>query len=355
MGNVIGNYDLTLYYFLKQKLPICYITSSQDETYVRCPFCGDSKKDSRKARFYISNKAPFKFYCFNCETTGIITDEVLDLLLNGGFYDSQLSEYIRIARYEAMQKSNKVKRKMFRHPYFDMTQSVNYNFRKSAGEKLDYLNDRLGISLDYTDIPKFKIVLSIKSFFKNNGLDLDKRIGDSDKVRYVVDSLDKNYIGFLSSDRNIIICRNLDNNSEIRFNNFKIFNDDNLISSKVYNIGTTIDKYQDKHNVVIAEGPIDIIGSYFNVYDEPDRNNHIFLANGGKSYINSANMLANLSLLNNEYTIMSDNDIDIDFYKRIKSATPALNGSPMSIYYNNIGKDFGVSKDKIELSGVFQL
>lgn len=351
---VENRYDLTLYnYFKEHRLGVVYLTSSNDETYIRCPFCGDSKKDSRKARFYIHNEAPFKFYCFNCDTTGVVNEDVLNLIFNNNFYDSELSSYLREKRLESISKSNKVIKRVKKHPYFSPDYEVNFNYRKSAIDKLDYLNGRLGINLDKKDLKKFKIVLSIKSFFKNNGLDLEKRIGNSEKTRFVIDSLDKNYIGFLSSDRNIIIFRNLDSSSNLRFNNFKIFPDESYDSSKVYNIGTIIDKFKDKNEIVIAEGPIDIIGSYFNVYDKDERDNKIFLANGGKSYVNSTNMLSNLSLINNHYTIMSDNDVSIDFYKRIKSVTPALYNSDISIYYNLLDKDFGVDKSKIKLSGEF--
>lgn len=349
----MGRYDLTLYYFLKDRLKVVYKTSSDDETYIRCPFCGDSRKDSRKARFYINNTPPFKFHCFNCETSGIINDEVLNLILNNNFYDDELSLYLREKRIESIERSNRVTKKIKIHPYLNLSNPVNFNYKRKTIEKLDYLNDRLGINLDKSDIKKFKIVLSIESFFKNNGLDIDKRIGRSDKVRYVVDELEKHYIGFLSSDRNIIIFRNIENDAKIRFNNFKIFTNEEYDTSKTYNISTTINKYNDRNNIVIAEGPIDIISIYHNVYSKKERENLIFLANGGKSYINSVRLLSKYSLINNHYDIMSDTDVDIDFYKRVKSITPELACNEMSIYYNKLYKDFGVSKNKIHKSGEF--
>lgn len=353
----MGRYDLTLYNYFKQKgLGVVYLTSSGDETFIRCPFCGDSKKDSRKARFYIHNEAPFKYYCFNCDTTGVINEEVLNLIFNDNFYDQELSSYLREKKMESLVKANKITRKVRKNPYFNPNYKVDFSCKsKKSLNKLDYLNERLGIKLTKKDLEKFKIVVSIKTFFEKNNLDLEKRIGNSKKTREIVESIEKNYIGFLSSDRNIIIFRNLDKDSKLRFNNFKIFPDDNIDSSKVYNISTVLNKFEDKHEVVIAEGPIDIIGAYFNVFNEEERDKKIFLANGGKSYINSTNMLANLSLLNNHYTIMSDKDVGIDFYKRIKSITPALYHSNISIYYNLKEKDFGVKKEDIELSGEFEI
>lgn len=348
-------YDLTLYYYLKQYVNVIYLTSSRDETIVRCPICGDSLKDSRKARFYIHNQPPFFYYCFNCDSSGVINENILNDLTHGSI-DREVVTHIREANLDYAIKNNQKIEKVKSNIYYNRRYVVDFKSnRRRAYDKLDYLNDRLGIHLTTKDLSKYKIITSIRSFFKNNNLDLEKRLnhGNREKNEVIINDLEKNYIGFLSTDRSIIIFRNINpSEKRYRFNNFNIEPDLNG-SSKVYNIQTTINKYQDKHSIIMTEGPIDIISAYNNVCDDYERNHNIFIANGGKGYVNSANMLAELSLLNNEFTILSDSDVDIGFYRRIKDKTPMLKYSPMSVFYNNTYKDFGVTKDKIEVSGEF--
>lgn len=343
-------YDMSIYYYLKPLVHPIYLSGSKDETIIRCPICGDSKKDKTKARFYINNEPPFKFYCFNCDTYGIVNRDILELITDGD-YNSEVYKDIEFKQREYKKNNNhRVSRKTKNNPYFNAI--PNFDCDKSYLDKLGYLENRLDVTLDYNDISRFKIVLSIIDFFDNNGLDINKRCGNSDKVVKVVERLDRDYIGFLSSDKNIIIFRNIADTEEAkkyRFNNFKIFTDEPF-SKKTYNIATQIDKYQDHYIADISEGPIDIIGAYYGIYDGKVPKDRILLANGGKGYLNSAEFLASKTLLNCDYNIYSDKDVSIDYYKRLKKISPIFGNSNMNIYYNNLYKDFGVMKDKIELS-----
>lgn len=350
-------YDLTLYYYLKDRITICDKTSSDDETMIRCPFCGDSKKDSRKTRFYIHNESPYHFICFNCDTVGVINEEVLSLITNGNI-DGEVLEYIKGKQKEYKYKNNVVRKKILRHPYFNTDNIPSFNCKKSYLSKMDYLSTRLDYQFELKDIKKFKIVLSLYDFFHHNKIDIDKRILD-DKVDYVMSELDKNYIGFLSADRNIIIFRNLDTSKDNhRFNNFKLFVNQEYISKKTYSISTKANKLTDKHHINIAEGPIDIIGTYLYLKETvgiDQCNKEIFLANGGKSYVNSAQYLTSTTLLNNDYTIYSDKDVNLDFYKKLKSTIPEYSTSKLEVCYNNLYKDFGVPINQIELSRKYSI
>ena len=65
----------------------------EEEINARCPICGDSKRDSKKARFYY-NKKKDSFYCHNCGAKGYISLLVYKFpSLNGVDY-KKLNTYI---------------------------------------------------------------------------------------------------------------------------------------------------------------------------------------------------------------------------------------------------------------------
>lgn len=342
------SYDLSLYYYLKDYVNIIYLNGNRDHTIVRCPICGDSKKDPRKARLYIENKSPYRWYCFNCDSCGIINDNILGMLTSDS-YDINFLKDIKHKQKEYINKKNKVCSKIYsKNKYFKQKPVFSHN--KLYTDKLEYLEQRLGVTLNYSDIDKFKIVLSIIDFYKDNDLDINKRI-TTDKEEYIVKNLDEKYVGFLSADKNIIIFRNIDKNEEkYRFNNFNIINNDYIDGKKTYTIENDINLLQESYPVRIAEGPIDIISTYLNVCNEEERNSSIFIGNGGKGYINSADYITNLGFLSSEYHIYSDNDVNLGFYKKIKENSSSLRNNPIYIYYNQKSKDFGVPRENIKIS-----
>lgn len=345
-------YDLELYSYLKRNLRICYITSLHDETRIRCPFCGDSRKDPNAARLYIKNEAPYKFICFNCEMAGIVDENFLNRLqLKESSFD--ISQFIKQKNQEVSRKGNFKTANFIKMPYFRKKLDFSITRQKDV-KKLEYLNKRLGTTLTMDDVYKYKIVLNIQDFFQKNGIDINKRFKtERDKRQFIL--LREKYIGFLSADRNVIIFRNIDPNSSSRerFANIRVYLLDEHVyeTKKTYVVSNKIDIYKPVHNIVIAEGVIDTIGVYEHFYKgKVNEENYIFMANGGKSYATTLKYINSLSLLDNNITIYSDSDVSVDLYKRLKANSPEFNFNPITIYYNTIGKDFGVNKDKISLS-----
>lgn len=355
------NYDLTLYYFLKRNLRVVYKTGIGDETRIRCPFCGDSQKDPTSAHMYINNKPPFKFYCFKCSSYGVVNDKLLNRIIDGeSTYD--ISQYIKQKSKEYRGKDNIKLNSKRTQAYFNKKIDFSVTDNKYL-EKLEYLNNRLGINLTEKDLEKFKIVLNIEDFFIKNGLNIKERFYN-DKLIKQFYQLKKDYIGFLSADRNIIIFRNIrpDCTKEERYNNLRVFLMDDYETKKTYIVSTNIDIYKPYYKVIIAEGVIDILGIYHHLYSNmKDDTNYIFLANNGKSYSTTLKLLNSLSLLNNEITIYSDSDVGINLYRKLKKNSPEFRMNKITVYYNTkteIGedgkeikyKDYGVTKDKIILS-----
>lgn len=345
-------YDLNLYYYLKRNLRVCYKTTIGDETRIRCPFCGDSKKDPNATRLYIANKAPFKFICFNCGASGVVNDKFLNLL-NGNESSYEISTYLKQKRQEASRNGNFISTKRTNLPYFRKKLDFSIT-RLSDMSKLDYINNRLGTNITIKDVDKYKIVLNIQDFFNKNGVDINKRFTtERDKKQFV--QIREKYIGFLSSDRNIIVFRNTDPNcgDKERFANIRVylFDEDEFETKKTYNIGNKIDIYKPKHNIIITEGIMDIIGVYEHFYkNQVDESEYIFIANCGKSFQTSLEHITQLTLLDNDITIYSDSDVGLNLYKKLKKYSPELAFNKLEILYNTIGKDYGVRKENIKLS-----
>lgn len=355
------NYDLTLYYYLKRNLRVCYKTTIGDESRIRCPFCGDSQSDLNDAHLYIHNKAPFKYYCFKCSSYGVVNDNFLNrLIVNESSFE--IGQYLNQKRKEYSKSSNIRTTGKKIHKYFSKQTSFEISSDKYL-YKLDYLNNRLGTNISKEDLSKFKIILNIQDFFNFNEIDIRNRFFNKD-LQKLFFQLRENYIGFLSVDKNVIIFRNVDPNcsKDERYNNFRVFLTDDFVTKKTYTISNSIDIYRPNYNIVITEGVIDILGVYHHLYKNEnfDESNYIFLANNGKSYTTTLKYLNSLSLLDNNVTIYSDTDVGINLYRKLKKNSPEFQMNPITVYYNRKEefidgekikyKDFGVTKDKIVLS-----
>lgn len=348
--------DLTLYNFLKENLRVCYLTSDKKETFIRCPICGDSRRDVNKARFYIRNKPPYVFHCFNCESNGIIGDKIfesLELLQYGKAHE--VLKYVKEQQASIVQSSNykKKRKKITTLPYFN--NELDFSYYSKDVYKLDYLNHRLNTQITEDNLYDLRIILNLEEFIKSNGLSYESIFPEMRKnqIKERMEKL-KSYIGFLSMDRGIVIMRNTQptEDKRNRFANLTLFHDDEDIMSfnKTYTVNSGINKHKPHHEVVLSEGPIDVLSIYLNLYynSDIDLDDYLFFANGGKSYMNTLSTLTDYTLLDNTYHIYSDNDVSLEFFQRLKKFSNELSNNKAYLYYNTLHPDFGVSE--IELS-----
>lgn len=324
---------------LKNKKP-SYETTNHKEIHVRCPYCGDSKHDSSKARFYIEMKPPFKFHCFKCETSGVLNQQVLrDLGIYNTDLNLDIAEANKSLRNTGVQKIqlNKV------------TKLVHENIDSElAKESLIYFNSRYGLNLDGKYVQeKFKVVLDPIEFMNINRINIPYGQFDFSKA-----------IGFISSDSSHLIFRDTSGKQQRRYYNLCLAKDEDLdMCSKMYNISSDIDVLQEKITLVITEGIFDIIGVYNHFYkDTPEEQNTIFAAACGKAYNAVIQHYIRMGFLNMDIKIYSDGDVGRSFYEDLKRSSNYLKGIQLDIYYNALynkdtgfGKDFGVPKDNIKL------
>ncbi len=301
------------------------------EIATRCPFCGDSKKDKNKTRFYIhcdfDDNSPIIYYCFNCQEKGVFTLNTLKTLgINNLSLNTSIIDYQKNAK-----KVTKINNNI---------QSIDIDIPKKSTNKnkLNYLNNRLGLNEDYKYWRRMKSIFSI-----NDLKDINKFIDIDNKMSYM---LDKNYVSFLSSKNGHLICRKL---VDDKYKHKKVklgeIVQDNIM--KYYSIPNSVDILtNDTITVNISEGIFDILGVYNHVNNRNEDNN-IYIAVTGCgyrsviSYILSQGILGNVNL-----NIFSDLDKNIEFYTRSLSDV-LIFFNKVDIYYNGNEKDFGVPLDKI--------
>lgn len=317
-----------------------YQTTNKKEVRVRCPYCGDSRRDLSSAHLYIEMKAPFRFHCFKCEVSGALNNQVLrDLEL----YDASLNSSIISANRNLKENSGVHK--------ISLKKNIKLNNEVTFSEPtclaVDYFNKRYQTDLSPEFISsKFRVVLDGVHFFNKNNIYIPGN-------QYQIDKS----IGFISSDSSHIIFRDISGLQKRRYYNCNLNMVEDTISSKIYNISSSIDILSEQVNLVITEGIFDIIGVYLHFYkDTPKENNTIFAAACGKSFNAVILNYIRLGFLNLNITIYSDADVDISFFKDLKSQSPYLKNKKIEIYYNSLydpktgyGKDFGVPKCDISL------
>lgn len=327
---------------LRNKKP-SYQTTNRKEVRVRCPYCGDSKKDKNHAHMYIQMRPPFVFYCQKCSTSGVLNQQTLRDL---NIFNNDLSLSILEANKSVKNLSGTHKVSFKKHNPTLTKEETNYSVNA-----LNYFNSRyeIGFDNDYI-VERFKAITNSHQFFIENNIPVP-----IDKYRRPLYDFN-NSIGFLSSDGSHVIFRDITNQQPKRYYNLNLFDDDRSTSNKIYNIKSGVDMLQDEINLVMTEGIFDIIGVYEHLYrdkvESEGKNNHIFAAAAGKGYNAVISHYVRMGFLNLNITIYSDADVDPSFFRELKSSSVYIKNQPITIYYNTKEKDFGVPRDRISLRKV---
>lgn len=332
--------------FILYSIPTARVVSGGKMILCRCQYCSDSK-DKRSAHFYISipqseQELPL-YYCHLCHSSGIVTNKTL---LQWGIYDDRIA--LSLIQYNSKAINNPLNLKYKDRSVYKLNNYyvTNDDISKS---KLYYLNNRLGISLNYSDLLNMKIVLNLKDILKAN------KISNLTRHENIVDEFDKYFIGFISMDNSFISLRRTVDKGIVykgidsRYQNYNIFGKyDN--SERNYAIPTNIDLSIPKRiKVNIAEGQFDILSIYYNLRKDP---NQIYISVGGSGHLGIVKYLINvLKIIYVELHIYPDNDkygsIDVmnSIYEFIKPYNIGL------FIHRNVysgEKDFGVPLCRID-------
>lgn len=296
---------------------------SNEQYRIRCPFCGDSRKDPRKARLYLKCSMdptePILYNCFNdnCSAKGRVDKAFFEKLgipadgLNG----LEARRFNRLITVEA----DKVEL-ITGEPIIPSPQS-------------DYISYRLGEGLAADDLDKFKIIWNfdlIRPFISQ---------------RSILNTLPNNdsSISFLSDDRSVLLTRFFDDNLGVRWKKVRLRPSENR---SFYTIKSTIDLMAANTIAVnIAEGIFDILSVYkhFNTGD-----NSAYVGCLGNDYRSALDHMVAKGIFGNHVTVnvYADDNIDRKWLKSKFKPYRWLFGE-ITLFWNTQASDFGVKSDRI--------
>lgn len=328
--------------FLLANIPSARQVAGGKEVLCRCFYCSDSA-DPSHAHMYISlpkSDKPSMFHCVKCHSSGIVN---ANTLMAWGIYDSYIATQLgTIAKNSKNKGYSEYKRVIpfMRLQTYDANLAIN---------KLNYINNRLGLHFSLQDLEQEKIVLNLGDFIQAN------HISSLTRHPNIINQLNQYFCGFLSFDNNFINCRRICDDGIVykgidkRYINYNIFNkEDN--TEKFYLMPATIDlNYPAPINIHIAEGPFDIVSIKYNVSDHNSRN--IYVGITGSTYKGTLrHLITTLGLFYINVHVYPDNDDSGDSYI-MRDLIEYLSPYNMHIYIHRNSypyeKDYGVPKDRI--------
>jgi hypothetical protein len=287
-----------------------------------CPWCEFNQKKDHY-HLYISTESPI-FHCFHsdCGVSGTIKKlfrkiegkDISEKYVNPEKVKEYIKDKIRV-------QENVIERKFLWLPPI------------TEGEfkaKEQYLRERFKFS--NIDLKQVKgLILNVKSFMEINKIPIDE------KMFRMIDYLHQNFVGFLTENQSVVMFRNIDRKAS--FNHFKYqVQESNLLD--YYKItGNNINS----NHIVLAEGIFDIFSE--SIFDSLGIKNNVRLYASALS-TSYESLIKSIVFYEQEFrlnvTILSDNNIGLDFYRKIKRFNKHIIDS-LDVYYNKSGKDFNVT------------
>ena len=318
-----------------------YAKQKGDEyIYVRCPLCGDSMKhlDGAHCSIWVKPGQPLIYHCWICEESGIVNRSFLDQLgIDEPNTISQVMQYNKASnrgmkistRFEYKPKDWKILIPQIRN-------------NSNSVYKLHYMQERLGINFTYKSMEALRIIFSLKDFLVCNGLEVNPIYKKS--LYY----LDRDYIGFISTTKDMVILRSVEKNPKMRYIKYPIF-PNNPEAMQTYILPANVDVLSPEVNLYLAEGPFDILGVFFHVMKAYTKDS-IYASIGGSAYSKTIEYFLHKGFITNlNVNVYSDKDKPPKFYENIiKRYEPWINN--FRLFYNQKSKDCGVTKNLIEIS-----
>ena len=337
------------------KMPFYHVSPNGINHTIKCPYCNDDSP--RHGHFCIKadidSDEPVLYNCLKCAQGGIMNQTVL----------SDIGVYLPQHLAAQMRKSNKVFARKnnltdisvmpFKIPEVCKLLSI-----ATAQQKIDYINNRLGIHLNICDAPSYNIVVSLKDFMAENKIESIEGYKPS-----YINYIDENYVGFVSTNKNCIIFRRVTNNEYFKGSTRQshryikmVIDRKNIDPNTFYTIPTSFDIMGTVPiNVHISEGPFDILSVLTNnVFNTNEPN--MFFAVCGFGYTSVIKHIIRMGVCPNiNLYIYADNDKSDTEIKRL--ILPKQHGiinytDSLTIVRNGFRgeKDFGVSIDRIKPS-----
>jgi len=266
-----------------------------------------------------------------------------------GIYQDSFGDYIRQYLGEYKVTSTNIicrcpwcemgKKASHNHLYISLDKPIFNCFRagcnvsgdfKLYDNKVKYLKSRLQFAqFDMREI--HGLIFDFNQFVDINNLYDSLSVSDKKMQNY----LQNNFIGFITENHHTIVFRNIDITSDFRYYKITLQKSDMLDYYKLSH------KNINSNLIVIGEGIFDIF------------NDHIFdylgyrdIAFGYYCSLNNRfeSLIKSIAFYDNIYdpdvVILSDNNVSIQYYKKMKKRLKNICSS-INLFYNLNGKDFG--------------
>lgn len=311
-----------------------------NELGVRCPYCGDSRNPEHyhlNIKVNPNDNNPLVFRCLRCNTSGFVNGNLLTMVGAGSTAQS-----INVEKYNRLScKKNGI----------IMTNKKGINMKipklvinESVIQKHQYIENRLGTKLDIEDLHHKKIVYDFIGLMKYNNI--NKLNGSVDHIK----TLHTDHVGFLSAKNDFINFRDITNTHK-RYYIYKVIKSIDT-TGKFYIMPNKIDPFSDDIKTInIAEGVFDILGIYYHLFNKYDTNT-VYSSINGAGYLNVIKYILSCGLLCDvNVNIFSDADRPPKYYRNmIRVISPFVND--IRLFYNSIGKDYGVPAKEIKLKEI---
>lgn len=317
------------------------IVQNGKQVAMRCHVCGDSMNLSSKHLYVgiLPNADVIVYHCFRCNASGIVNGK---FLRDVNIYEPDMAQAINeVTKRSSVHSYNAKVRWMLRN-YVPIIWAERNPLNDA---KLSYIERRIGPGITYDNLARYKIILDLKTYLKDNGINSNPN-WDGFKP------LNDYFIGFLSSDNSYISMRNLviDKGKSVGVSQLDtrwfIYNLYNQIENqgKYYVIPGMVDTTK-RIEVHMAEGALDILSVKKNLI--PQKPNTFMCSVQGKAYVPAFRyMLERFGFIDMEFHLYPDGDMK---QWELGKCLRLLKGLPIPIYiHRNQGeKDFGVPPDRI--------
>lgn len=333
----------------KELLRTIYANETAARTHVRihCPLCGDSVKSPNGTHCYVNIEGgkPISYYCQLCGEGGWVGSsflrslniEALNLLVGVRKYNKVFGKALmngdgdswRKAKHNIISTSARTVVPIYKNRIKD------YEF------KLNYIGERLGVDIGYDDIPKHKMVLSLKDFLEKNSIKFNRAMMRTGNL------IEEQYVGFLSMDGTYIIFRNTKKDGNQRYINYPIF-PKIAESTKSYLMPMDVDFMQNDITFNVTEGIMDLLGCYYHI-EHQNRTNVIYGAVNGSGFLGFIKRIIRMGFIDNiNLKLYSDLDKGISYHSKLKTLDDLYKS--IAVYYNHFPgeKDTGVTADRID-------
>lgn len=297
---------------------LCYSGNNGYNLITLCPMCEKERYHTKRSHghLYIGTEAPI-FRCFRCQYKGIVPKLLSCFGLDfEKYYDKSIFN-INWQRFSKDSFENKEI-----NTGINLEKSKEFNIEDYLNKE-SYLRDRIP---NYDNSDKTNIILDIKHFLKVNNIILEKD-------EYFLNFIYNNFVGFVSTRKSLLMCRNIDPDSKFRY--FKI-----SLKDIYFKDFFSYELNPESKTIVMCEGIFDL----FNVIQHSSLkhvldNSRIISTALNNEYVKTLiSTLDYVKLTHVDVIILSDKDVTEDKYMNIfyNNAVKSL-----TLYYNSEDKDFG--------------